>query len=127
MKMLKTFLLICALPALAAPPELPSFVPKPKPKHTSGSKVGALERTAYTQVILKAAKGTRWAWAYTFGPPQKTSFRFYGRAKMNDPETLLGTNSVPVWDQYFTNGRMQVITCVAEDFDMRLLSNGKPK
>lgn len=120
-------ILLCALPALAAPPVLPTYTPKPRPlKHTAGSKVGALERTAYA-VVIRPAKGMRWTWPYTFSPPQFSSFRFYGRSKVDGPRVLLGTNSVPVWIQQFTNGPVQLIDCVAIDADMRYDSRGAIK
>lgn len=126
-KTLKALLiLLCSLPALAAPPELPTYTPKKRLAHTAGSKVGALERTAYA-VVIRPSKGVRWTWRYTFAPPQFSSFRFYGRSKVDGARTLLGTNSAPVWTQYFTNGPVQLIDCVAIDADMRYDSRGAIK
>lgn len=121
-------ILIClgAPPCLAAGPELPSHKPIPL-RHTAGSKVGAFERSAYARAAPIKAIGTRWVWAYTFSPPQFATFRFYGRPSLDAPWVLIGANSAPVWNQYFTNGPVQYITCVAVDADMRFISNGQLK
>ena len=103
-------ILFCAASAFAA--RLPQ---------TSGSKVGAFERTAYT-----IPPAYQWTWQYSGTAIELATFYFYACDKIGDPVVLLGTNKAPVWIQR-RDKKSEFIWCVAADKDMILMSNGKQK
>lgn len=111
-----------------APPRLPS--PAIKPVKQALALPLFASRTNQTRCTTNcpvAPSGIRWTWRYDFTPPELTYFRFYGRASLTSVWVLLGTNTKPVWEQWFSNAPMQFLVCVAVDRDMRWDSLGKPR
>jgi hypothetical protein len=89
--------------------------------------VAPTNRVRCTTNCPVASKMVAWVWSYSFTPPEFTSFRFYGRATLNSPWALLGTNSRPEWTQWFSNAPAQFIICAAVDRDMSFDSTGRPR
>lgn len=67
-----------------------------------------------------------WSVPLNAGPPYVT-YRISGTAALGKPWRILGTNSVPKWTVYKSNGPSQLIRCDTLDADMAYTSDGKAK
>jgi len=101
-----------------APPGAPQFITVP---------VRTQPSTLNPQPSTLPARGVLWTWDYTFTPPELTHFRFYGLEPLGSAWRLLGTNSRPEWVQWFSNGPLALVACVAVDRDMAKDSSGRLK
>ena len=100
----------------ASPPQLPEPIVE--------YRLGYVTRAT---LLAKPIRDGYWTWEHTNAGPQYCWFRFYGRTNLSDSWKFLGTNTIPKWYVYRTNGAIQFLSCVAEDRDMVKTSDGKIK
>ena len=100
------------------------LIPAPNP---AGQQFITVKESGGAASMAPQPNGVRWTWQHTNAGPEYVTFRFYGRTNITATATLLGTNSIPVWEQWFSNGPMMFLHCVAVDRDQVFASDGKPK